>query len=62
MKQTLTLTFEVDDDLTSERAAEYRAAVIHALSCVQDGDAPSRGDGDVEHYPLVCKLLNDVND
>lgn len=51
----LTLTFEVDDDLTSERVAEYRAAVIRALECVDEGDTT------LDYCPLTYKLLHDVN-
>ena len=57
MLNKLTLTFEVnDDDLTSERIAEYRAAVIRALECVEEGDTT------LDYCPLTYKLLNDVND
>jgi hypothetical protein len=57
MLNKLTLTFEVnDDDLTSERIAEYRAAVIRALECVDEGDTT------LDYCPLTYKLLHDVNE
>jgi len=61
MLNKLTLTFEVNDDLTSERIAEYRATVIHALNFAMsnaDWDARQH-DG---HFSLTDKLLNDVNE
>jgi hypothetical protein len=57
MLNKLTFTFEVDDDdLTSERIAEYRAAVIRALECVDEGDTT------LDYCPLTYKLLHDVNE
>jgi len=57
--KTLTLTFRVDDDLTSERAAEYRWAVIRALQLASghtDGDYPPFTD---EQKGLAIKMLDD---
>lgn len=57
MLNKLTLTFEVNDDLTSERIAEYRDAVIFALHSAQTQTKLS-----LFHESLTHKLLNDVNE
>ena len=62
MLNKLTLTFEVNDDLTSERIAEYRAAVIHALESVAEVECSSIDSNGVDHWKTTRKLLNDVND
>jgi hypothetical protein len=69
MKKTLTVTFEVDDDLTSERAADYRASMVEAMSKHQENYleavrmiGPEQVDCDAAfNAVLIDKLLNDCN-
>ena len=55
-RQTLTLSFEVLDDLTSERAADYRATIVNALAFYA-----GVGNPDEDELQRIDKLLNDVN-
>jgi len=50
-QRTLTISFQVKDDLTSERSAEYRQVIIAALEDYYGGSK--------EAQKLVDKLLND---
>ncbi len=54
-RRTLTLTFEVLDDLTSERAADYRETVVNALAFYAEGKP------DEAERQRIDKLLNDCN-
>ena len=55
---TLTLTFEVNDDLTSERIAEYRDAVLAGLANLDTDPRPYSLTS--KQRELADKLLNDV--
>lgn len=56
--KTLTVTFEVDDDLTSERAADYRATIVQALQYTElDLDPHHHGD----ELEMIDHMLNDCN-
>ena len=54
----LTVTFEVDDDLTSERAADYRETIVAGLIAIGNLDPRAHT---VEQHEMADKLLNDVN-
>lgn len=55
-RQTLTVSFEVDDDLTSERAADYRETILNALRF-----HAGVGNPDEDELQRIDALLNDVN-
>ena len=55
----LTLTFEVHDDLTSEREAEYRETVLDALALIANIDIDEPDPADEENRDRADKMLND---
>jgi len=66
----LTVTFEVDDDLPSERRLQYRQAIIDAMVAYErQVEEAKRGlNGQkfmshdaVENAGLIDKMLNDCN-
>ncbi len=64
-RQTVILSFEViEDDMTSERAADYRAAIVDALDFYileRPNLDPDMTDEDDENRALAGKLLHDCN-
>ena len=55
-RRTLSLSFEVLDDLTSERAADYRETIVEALAFYA-----GVGNPDADELQRIDKLLNDCN-
>jgi len=64
-RQTVTVSFEViEDDMTSERAADYRAAIVDALDFYileRPNLDPDMTAEDEENRTLADKLLQDCN-
>ena len=55
-RRTLTISFEVLDDLTSERAADYRETIVNALLF-----HAAVGNPDDAELQRIDRMLNDCN-
>jgi len=68
-KKTLTVTFEVNDDLTSERVADYRGAMVEAMSkylesvqgAIHEIGLEQMDPDALVNVGLIDQMLNDCN-